>query len=360
MNEDSLSLTGRLGRDMGTQMTRVTDKLKRSEFVSQDSWGMPAVVGGYEIEMEPGIGVNRDDLVAFVSTVLRDEDSTMVVRCMFSGERLRINRFGAIERLEDEILPRGAAPREMTQADGFKTLTGEVGYMTSRAGRSSKPNEDGCGWGVDVRNDATRDQLGTLHLISVDGIGGAEHGELASKIFLESAINGFSDGKSTAEVHQDAHERMKAQGVGNGGVSYVAAHISIHGVMRISQAGDERLLLVRGSDASSIHTIDQSEYYEDLGREALSNAVTGYSAGKSDPGYVDIQLDPGSIVVLASDGLWKFVQNEEVEEVVISEKDPRTIAQKLYELSLSRMNPSIDSGDNINILVYRHDQSAEG
>jgi serine/threonine protein phosphatase PrpC len=53
-------------------------------------------------------------------------------------------------------------------------------------------------------------------------------------------------------------------------------------------------------------------------------------------------------VVIASDGLWEKVPDEEVSEIVITTKDPQSAASKLKALTTER-----GSEDNISIVVVQ-------
>ncbi|KAL6843177.1 hypothetical protein ACP4OV_026890 [Aristida adscensionis] len=69
----------------------------------------------------------------------------------------------------------------------------------------------------------------------------------------------------------------------------------------------------------------------------------------SEPDIKHIQINSSiEFVILASDGLWKVMKNEEAVELVKSTKDPQTAAKRLTSEALTRM-----SKDDISCIVIR-------
>jgi len=69
----------------------------------------------------------------------------------------------------------------------------------------------------------------------------------------------------------------------------------------------------------------------------------------SEPDVKHIQINSSiEFVILASDGLWKVMKNQEAVDLVKSTKDPQTAAKRLTSEALGRM-----SKDDISCIVIR-------
>ncbi|XP_060198884.1 probable protein phosphatase 2C 9 isoform X1 [Lycium barbarum] len=159
--------------------------------------------------------------------------------------------------------------------------------------------------------------------------------------------------------------------LGRGGSTAVTA-ILINGLrLWVANVGDSRAVLSRGGQAIQM-TIDHEPNTErgsiedrggfvsnmpgDVarvnGQLAVSRAFGDKSLKshlRSDPDILDIYVDVNcDILVLASDGLWKVMSNQEAVDIARRIKDPQKAAKQLIAEALKR-----DSKDDISCVVVR-------
>ena len=161
---------------------------------------------------------------------------------------------------------------------------------------------------------------------------------------------------------KNANQRIRtaSQADGRAGMSstLVAAVIE-DGRAWIANVGDSRAALVRGGHLQQL-TQDHSLVTE----QVLAGAITDEEAEHSDYRNVitravgfdetvepdvtgPVELSPGSIILLYSDGLYRVVSNEEIAETVALH-DAATAADKLVDMANRAGGP-----DNISVAIYR-------
>ena len=82
------------------------------------------------------------------------------------------------------------------------------------------------------------------------------------------------------------------------------------------------------------------------------SADRGQFLGQSDYariGYNEVEISPGDVIILASDGLWKTVSEEELVEHLLSGVNVQRSASQLTRLAFSR-----DSSDNATMVAWKH------
>ncbi|KAJ8538149.1 hypothetical protein K7X08_014689 [Anisodus acutangulus] len=159
--------------------------------------------------------------------------------------------------------------------------------------------------------------------------------------------------------------------LGRGGSTAVTA-ILINGLrLWVANVGDSRAVLSRGGQAIQM-TIDHEPNTErgsiedrggfvsnmpgDVarvnGQLAVSRAFGDKSLKshlRSDPDILDINVDVNcDILILASDGLWKVMSNQDAVDIARRIKDPQKAAKQLTAEALKR-----DSKDDISCVVVR-------
>lgn len=159
--------------------------------------------------------------------------------------------------------------------------------------------------------------------------------------------------------------------LGRGGSTAVTA-ILINGQrLWVANVGDSRAVLSRGGQAIQM-TIDHEPNTErgsiedrggfvsnmpgDVprvnGQLAVSRAFGDKSLKshlRSDPDVLDMNIDVNcDVLILASDGLWKVMSNQEAVDVVRGFKDPQKAAKQLTAEALNR-----NSKDDISCVVVR-------
>jgi len=152
---------------------------------------------------------------------------------------------------------------------------------------------------------------------SIDGMGGmgvAGAGEKAAQIFAEEFQLGIKLKISFEDIQKKAHLRMSQEGIGEGGVCYVAGKIEGE-ILKIAQAGDARLLVIRRDGSVKFSTEDELAYpnVPNL-RHVVGNAVQGTQEGTTK--VYEVKLEEGDRIVVASDSLWDNYENNEVAGMV--------------------------------------------
>ncbi|CAA6664394.1 unnamed protein product [Spirodela intermedia] len=159
--------------------------------------------------------------------------------------------------------------------------------------------------------------------------------------------------------------------LGRGGSTAVTAVLINGRKLWVANVGDSRAVLVKRGEVVQI-TIDHEPSMErgsienrggfvsnmpgDVprvnGQLAVSRAFGDKSLKshlRSDPDTRFEDIDTTTeLLILASDGLWKFMSNEEAAEIARRFKDPRTAAKRLTVEALER-----DSKDDISCIVVR-------
>ncbi len=210
--------------------------------------------------------------------------------------------------------------------------------------------------------------------VVADGMGGAQGGEVASELAVESVINNLGDkmtgdeeaGKNFAdmikEAIQDANDTViqKASadtGLRGMGATIVLALFEQPDVLHIANVGDARGYLFRDESLSQL-TKDHSAVGELVRSGKLSaeearvhrlrNIVTqaiGIDLVMR-PHQETINLKDGDIIVLCSDGLWDMLPDEEIGRLISQEKDPGKLCRSLVDSA-----NQADGEDNITVIV---------
>lgn len=211
-----------------------------------------------------------------------------------------------------------------------------------------------------------------------DGLGGASAGEVAS----ETAINSFCDfvySKLTSRVHKnpvikdvllgacsDANSTVYDYSLFdvslNGlGTTLVGGTVDDTGFVRLVNVGDSRAYVLHNAGGISQITTDHS-LVEDLVRSgALSkekakkhpqkNIITravGTETGV-EADYYETQLYEGDMLLLCSDGLYNYVEEEEMLECFRSTPDCEKFCRILMALTFER-----GAGDNVTIISVKN------
>src|SRR5215469_172295 len=207
-------------------------------------------------------------------------------------------------------------------------------------GSVRKNNEDNLGWD---------ERLG-LYVVC-DGMGGANAGEVASKMGVDLLLDYFRHGKQTGDfpafgtfppeisetgkhlssaiqranraIFEQGQEKKAQQGMGTTIVSLLIQD----NFVTIAHAGDSRIYRLRGGVFEQL-TQDHSLVMEQVRRGLITleqaeksemqniiiRALGSEEAVEAD--VEDLVAVPGDILLMASDGLTRYVQDEEILEIV--------------------------------------------
>lgn len=217
---------------------------------------------------------------------------------------------------------------------------------------------------------------GELALLAVaDGMGGAAAGEVASKLAVEVLDESFGRyaealrqgrpvigvDKLTDKAIRLANRRVYTQAIANTGRRGMGTTLTSLAVLDdkayLGHVGDSRAYLVRGHKIYQL-TKDHSWVEEQLEKGHLKpeeaknhewrNLITRALGTKPQvgPDLVELELQPGDVFVLSTDGLHGLVEPEEILAEVRRNHNRGSCADYLIELANERGGP-----DNITVVV---------
>ncbi|HVU14301.1 MAG TPA: protein phosphatase 2C domain-containing protein [Phototrophicaceae bacterium] len=205
---------------------------------------------------------------------------------------------------------------------------------------------------------------GSLYGIA-DGMGGYEHGGVASALALEAFFTTFYSGRPSKSP------QTMRQAVDNANLAvYQAAQrynarmgttlsvINLIGhQLHLAHIGDSRVYLVRGRKATCL-TNDHTAVGELVRMKLLAPDKVRTHERRSilekclgmqlfvQPDISTHLLNENDYLILCTDGVWAYVQDDEFAQVVHEVAAPEQIAQALIDLALQR-----DSDDNVSAVA---------
>ena len=239
----------------------------------------------------------------------------------------------------------------------------------SDPGRSRDHNEDYLGYAVPETAERARSH-GWLFALA-DGVGGHEHGEIASHAAVEKLIAGFRDapaseplGAMLTRLLQSANLQvyeagMKASPGGTRMATTMVACALRYDRLAVTHVGDSRCYLIRNGQASLL-TRDHTVANEHVRLGILSSKDVAdspnrhllvRSLGNELFANVDLsehQVLPGDVLLLCCDGLHNSVEGSEMAAVAGHGADLDAAARRLIELANDR-----DGSDNISVSIIR-------
>jgi serine/threonine protein phosphatase PrpC len=248
----------------------------------------------------------------------------------------------------------------------------------------------GCGHSVGKLRDQNEDALFTLttNLISdttqlpfgfyiiADGMGGHQHGEIASGVSVRAMANyvvrklymqlfGLSSDPSDESIQEimqsgalEAHRSILKDAQG-GGTTMTAA-LLLGNQMTLTHIGDSRAYLIHADGKMQVITHDHTlvKRLEELGHitseEAASHPqrnVLYRALGQGEPVDPDIstlQIPKSGYLLICSDGLWGVVPEGEIFNIIATSTDPQQACQLLIDAANDAGGP-----DNISVILVR-------
>jgi len=205
--------------------------------------------------------------------------------------------------------------------------------------------------------------------VVADGMGGAQAGEVASEMAVESFNSGLPDGdpgEGLRELIEEANRRIHARsressGKAGMGTTVTAAHVGSDSVT-IAHVGDSRCYLVRDDTLTRL-TRDHSLVEELVARGKLTpeqaethpqRSVITRALGPEANVQVDIISEPaqaGDLFLVCSDGLTSMVREPNLKPLLIGNSKP------LDELGRSLIAAANEAGgrDNITVILFKLD-----
>ena len=246
----------------------------------------------------------------------------------------------------------------------------------STVGLVRSGNEDN--YGIRQQHIGTSESL--LLGVVADGMGGEAHGEIASKLAVETLIEApiptdlSSADKKVAwllELMQQANDAVSKNA--QGGSTTLSAVLAIGRELAIAHVGDSRIYLLRNDricQLSEDHSLPalllasgQITYEESL-THPDKNQLTKFIGSKRSlsDGYVQdlsqfsddktLSLEDGDILVLCSDGVWDLVSEEHLAETF---SDDRSLQASVNQVIDSALNNG--AHDNSTVLAMKFTSS---
>ena len=203
--------------------------------------------------------------------------------------------------------------------------------------------------------------------VVADGMGGAQAGEVASRIAIETFEQGLPDSGSPeaqlAELVRDAnhriYDRSRAEHGREGmGTTLTAAHL-VDGRLVIAHVGDSRAYLLRDGELKRLtqdhslvdELVRQGKLTEEQAAEHPQRSIITRALGPEPEVEVDTwsyQMSAGDVVLLCSDGLTSMVSEDQVAEIMRS-------ATTLQEAADRLIDEANEAGgrDNITVVLCR-------
>jgi serine/threonine protein phosphatase PrpC len=208
-------------------------------------------------------------------------------------------------------------------------------------------------------------ERGVLLAVS-DGMGGAQAGEVASALVVDTLTHELADAPletprdlTLTSAIQRAHEVVRAQGQRDHarmGATLTALFVRA-GRAYIAEVGDSRAYLVRAGQIAQI-THDQSVVQalvdsgamspEDASLSPMRNVILQAMGHQRDLKIAlgKLELRDRDCLILCSDGLTGHVSDEEIRNTVLALKRPELIADRLVDMANER-----GGHDNITVVV---------
>ncbi len=229
----------------------------------------------------------------------------------------------------------------------------------SDVGRQRASNQDAWGEG--------RTASGAVWMMVADGMGGHAGGETASRIAIETVSASLAGGddppgaalcrafeEANRAVYDESQRNPRVAGMGTTGVAVLVAPEGAF----VANVGDSRAYRLRGAAFEQI-SLDHSLVAELQRRGVLTEEEARFhprrnevlrSLGVEHEVSVDLHeldLRPGDLFLLCSDGLSGVLRDEEIAEV-LRRSTPAQAARALVDLANERGGP-----DNITVALAR-------
>ncbi len=213
-------------------------------------------------------------------------------------------------------------------------------------------------------------------LVVADGLGGAAHGAVASRLAVE-AVEGHWEIQAPDSSNADATKEWLEVAVAKAnrsimewtgsepgdrpGTTIVIAVQCDNGVMAIAHVGDSRAYVVRSGEARPL-TIDHSVVMDMVRKYKISEEQAWANPYRNlltrclghDPEVeveqTQVEFQAGDWVLLCSDGLNCVMRDTEIAEVVSQCQSPGQVCDGLVDNVLWRKAP-----DNVTIIALRYD-----
>src|SRR5271157_1389753 len=237
----------------------------------------------------------------------------------------------------------------------------------SSPGPARENNEDFVGFWQPETLEEKR-SLGAVAVLA-DGVGGLSHGEVASRLAVETALKTFREaqGENTpqqllTQMFNSANVAVYNKSTENHGRSHMATTLAI-AVLRnneivVGNVGDSRVYLVHKTEIRQLSTdhtyVGMQQKFglisEQDAKTSENRSILTRSVGHEPMIRIDVESTTafaGDRVVLCSDGLYTFVADNEIADIV-SRLSPAQACRQLVALAEQR-----GTLDNVSVQVLQ-------
>lgn len=242
-------------------------------------------------------------------------------------------------------------------------------FQLSHPGRQRDHNEDSLGYFEPSSPEEARSR-GWLFALA-DGVGGHDQGEIASRLAVDTLVQGFSkSGKNEAlstvlpKLVQSANTKIYETAMSTGTSGSNMATTMVACALRydraiVAHAGDSRCYLIRQGYAASItrdHTVSSEQLRLGLisaGEASASKSSHILSRSLGGNMFLNVetsehQVYTGDVFLQCSDGLHHSLQPDDIARIASAAGPLEEAAHRLIDLANER-----DGSDNISVQLVR-------
>lgn len=201
-----------------------------------------------------------------------------------------------------------------------------------------------------------------------DGMGGHEHGQLASKLAvstlaehilqMEQPLSLANLEEIFKQVNTAVYELQQQLADGIIGTTLTAAIVQDEQIY-IGHVGDSRLYRVRNNVLEQL-TMDHTYYAEMLRLGQLDETQTEVKRNvllkalgpeeNIEGQYLQVEVLPDDLLLLFTDGLYNMLTEEEIMNKISTEDNLEVCVEQLLQMALER-----GASDNLTVVLYRHE-----
>lgn len=208
-----------------------------------------------------------------------------------------------------------------------------------------------------------------------DGLGGYEHGRLASSIAIRTVarilvqgvflrlleIESSDESPPLDELINDAF-RAANQAVfefADGGATTLTAALMLDDKIVIGHVGDTRAYLINEEKIEALtrdhslvqRLVESGTLSEEEAQDSPHRSVLWNAMGKTEDPRVDVSyhaIMPNTYLMLCSDGLWGVVEDEDIFQMVSKARDAQVVCDALVRTANDAGGP-----DNVSVILIR-------
>jgi protein phosphatase len=208
-----------------------------------------------------------------------------------------------------------------------------------------------------------------------DGLGGYEHGRLASSIAIRSVARILMEGVFLRLLDMESNEESRPLDelisnafesanhsvfeLAQGGATTLTAALMLDDKLVIGHVGDTRAYFIHDEEIEVLthdhslvqRLVESGTLSEEEAQESPHRSVLWNAMGKTEDPRVDVSyhaIIPDAYLLLCSDGLWDVVEEEEIIQTVTKTSNPQVACDILVRTANDEGGP-----DNVTVILVR-------